>query len=46
MIIGMVADPRGMGHSEGDSSRRGLRDPADVGAVQRGHRALPDAAAR
>lgn len=35
-----------MGHGEGDGARRGLRHPADVGAVQRGHRALPDAAAR
>lgn len=48
LLIGSFAssDPRGVGHGEGDGARRGLRDPADVGAVQRGHRALPDAAAR
>lgn len=39
------ADPGGVGHGEGDGARRGLRHPADVGAVQRGHRALRHAAA-
>lgn len=38
-------DPGGVGHGEGDGPRRRLRAAADVGAVQRGHRALPDAAA-